>query len=143
MSKPVIEEVLLTDSEKETLELLASQYDEAVSEYNASEAKKKALNGILKNTMADFGVTKFTSSSGISLSVSTTPNVSYDEDVLLRIIKKLGVPGIIKTKEYVDIEAMESALYHNTIQKDDIKEGIIVKPDTIKLNCRKKKILNE
>jgi predicted RNA-binding protein associated with RNAse of E/G family len=69
--------------------------------------------------------------------------VSYDEEVLLRLIRNLGVDGIIKTKEYIDFDALEVALHRNQISKEDIKEGIIVKPDTVTLNCRQKKQLNE
>ena len=137
------EEVLLTDSERETLSVLAEQYHTATSEFNAADAKKKALNSVVKSTLAEYGVTKFVSDSGITLSVSHKQNVSYDEEVLLKRIKDLGVDGIIKTKEYIDFDALESALYHNKLSKDDIKEGIIVKPDIVTLNCRQKQKLNE
>ena len=137
------EEVLLTDSEKDTLSLLAEQYHAAASEFSAAEAKKKALNSVVKATLEECGVKKFVSDSGITLSVTSKQNVSYDEEVLLRIIRDLGVDGIIKTKEYIDFDALEVALHRNQISKEDIKEGIIVKPDIVTLNCRQKKQLNE
>ena len=30
-------------------------------------------------------------------------------------LKSLGIPDVVKTKEYVDMEALESAIYHNQV----------------------------
>lgn len=136
--------IILTESEQSLFDTFAKQYSEASDEFAAAEAKKNALNKTIKSMLSEYNMNKYVSKeSGITLSVSTRPNVSYDENVLLCIIKNLGVDGIIKTKEYVDMEALESALYHGTIKKEDIKDGIIVKPDIVTLRCTKKQKLNE
>ena len=45
---------------------------------------------------------------------------TVNEDKLLSIIQLMGIPGIIKTKEYVDMEALEAAMYRGELNKDQL-----------------------
>lgn len=139
------ETIVLSEEQKVMLDNLAKQYQEACDEYTTAEGKKKAFGDMLKSTLADFGVSKYSSDAlGLSLSVSTRKNVSYNEDVLLGILKGTEFANkTIKTKEYVDMEALESEMYHGNIKPELIKESLIVKPDIVTLRCTKKKTLNE
>lgn len=40
---------------------------------------------------------------------------SFIEERLIEKIKELGVEGVIKQKEYVDMDALENAIYHGQI----------------------------
>lgn len=137
------DEIILTEDQKEQLNELSEQYKEASDNLKSYEAKEKALKSILKETLKDFGVTKYVSNSGISLSVSSRPNVSFDENLLLDYCKKLNIPGLVQTKEYVDMEKLESLLYNGTIQAESLKQFQVVKPDIVTLRCTQKKILTE
>lgn len=139
----MIDEIILTEDQKEQLNELSEQYKEASDNLKSYEAKEKALKSILKETLKDFGVTKYVSNSGISLSVSSRPNVSFDENLLLDYCKKLNIPGLVQTKEYVDMEKLESLLYNGTIQAESLKQFQVVKPDIVTLRCTQKKILTE
>lgn len=139
----MIDEIILTEDQKEQLNELSEQYKEASDNLKSYEAKEKALKSILKETLKDFGVTKYVSNSGISLSVSSRPNVSFDENLLLDYCKKLNIPGLVQTKEYVDMEKLESLLYNGTIQAEELKQYQVVKPDIVTLRCTQKKILTE
>lgn len=139
----MIDEIILTEDQKEQLNELSEQYKEASDNLKSYEAKEKALKSILKETLKDFGVTKYVSNSGISLSVSSRPNVSFDENLLLDYCKKLNIPGLVQTKEYVDMEKLESLLYNGTIQAESLKQYQVVKPDIVTLRCTQKKILTE
>lgn len=137
------DEIILTEDQKEQLNELSEQYKEASDNLKSYEAKEKALKSILKETLKDFGVTKYVSNSGISLSVSSRPNVSFDENLLLDYCKKLNIPELVQTKEYVDMEKLESLLYNGTIQAESLKQFQVVKPDIVTLRCTQKKILTE
>lgn len=47
---------------------------------------------------------------------------TMDEDKLIQVLKEHGYDNFIKTKEYVDMDDLESALYHSDIDKDTITE---------------------
>jgi hypothetical protein len=136
-------EIILTESQNAELDNLADMYFEAVSECNSATAKKDAFNCMLKDMLKEYGVSKYVSTNGISLSVSSRPNIKWDEDKLLAFCKTLNVDGLVKTKEYVDMDALESAIYNSDIQAEQLKPFQIVKPDIITLRCTQKQKLNE
>jgi len=45
----------------------------------------------------------------------TIVSENFNEDKLLVVLKKMNVPGVIKTKEYVDMEELENAIYNGEI----------------------------
>lgn len=139
----VKEEIILTDDQKQQLNELSDQFMDACNQYTSADNKKKALNTVIKSLMADFGVNKFVSDSNVSLSMSSRPNIVFDEDKLLALCKELNIDGLVKTKEYVDMNVLESAMYHDSTLKTRLKEVQIVKPDVVTLKCTQKKALNE
>lgn len=137
------EKEILSDDQRKELDLLASQYQKASDEVTMAKTKKDSLNSVLKTVMESYNVKKYVSSDHILLSVSTRPNISFDEDKLLAYCQSLDVDGLVKTKEYVDMDVLESLIYHNKVDKKKIKECQIVKPDIVTLKCSQKKPLNE
>ena len=138
-----MEEILLTKEQKEQLEMLTAQYDEASQEFTSAEAKKKSLNLILKNLMSEFGVTRFVSEKGVSLALSSRPNISWKEEELMEFCKTLKIPGLIKTRSYVDMEVLESLVYNKKVTTEQLKPFLVVKPDTETLRTTYKKPLKE
>lgn len=136
-------EVILTPEEKDSLETLCEDYNTACEEATSYDNKKKALNTYIKQTMSDYGITKFVSSKGISLSVSSRPNISWNEDALTAYCDSLNLPDLVKTKKYVDFDVLESLLYNGVIKPEQIKEFRNEKPDIVTLKCTQKKVLNE
>lgn len=57
---------------------------------------------------------------GIIATVSLKKRETMNEERLLDIIKGLNIPGLIKTKEYVDMDELESAIYHGQLNTDDL-----------------------
>ena len=56
---------------------------------------------------------------------SETIKQTFDENMLISVIKNNNIPdslGIIKTKEYIDEDALETALYNGLIPENVIKE---------------------
>lgn len=138
-----VEEVVLGEDQKIQLDMMLEQYQQASDEYTAAEAKKKALNAVIKNLFEEYGIKKYSSESGISASVTVKHNVEFDPDKLLDFCRGLNKDGLIKTAEYVDMDVLESCIYADKTLKEQLKPTQIVKPDTITLRCSKKKQLNE
>ena len=67
---------------------------------------------------------------------------SMNEEALLKLLKEKGYTNVIKTKEYVDMDALEDALYHDTIDKDTIVAMDKCKEvkEVIQLRVSKKKV---
>ena len=99
MSMPNLEEVILTEDQKAQLDELSAEYKEVCDRYKEIEAKKNALNSVLKTMFETYGVSKYTSSDDISITISKKPNVSFDEVKLLNYCKGLSIEGLVKQKE--------------------------------------------
>lgn len=63
---------------------------------------------------------------GYKVTVNTTKKQSLNEDKLLAIIQEANLPieGLVKTKEYVDMDVLEDAMYkqligHNVMRQID------------------------
>jgi hypothetical protein len=98
-----------------------SKLDELIPlyyEHNELVKKHKKVadkaNREIKETMAEQGIAEF-ATNGLVAKVSVSERVDLMEEVLMDKIKELGIKGIIKTKEYIDTEALETALYNGLI----------------------------
>ena len=137
------EEIILDEDQKNQLEELSEQFKSVRDELSSIDKEKKALSSILKTMMQDFGVTKYISDSNISISMSTRQNISFDEDKLISLCKSWNIDGLVKKKEYVDMDVLERVLYNDTSLREQVKQVQIVKPDIVTLKCTQKKPLNE
>lgn len=117
------------------------KFNNELNEYKKSAEVKKS---IVKNLMSDNDLNVYVTENGIRAKLTVTDNSSINEDELLKYLKAkdINIPGLIKTKEYIDMDILEDALYHNLI---DAKELVPFKTDkTItKLTVSKPKILTE
>jgi hypothetical protein len=78
-------------------------------------------NAEIKDTMHKLGLTECTTDSG-TVTITEQKKETFIEEALIELLKSSGCSdGIIKTKEYVDFDALESAIYHETIPGDVIK----------------------
>ena len=53
-------------------------------------------------------------------SVSVSKRESFIEEALITKIKDMKIRGIVKKKEYVDMDALENAIYNNKINAADL-----------------------
>ena len=51
----------------------------------------------------------------LKATVKISERTDFDEEALIAKLKELKVRGIIKKKEYVDMDALESAIYHEKV----------------------------
>lgn len=66
---------------------------------------------------------------------------SMNEAILLEIAHTYGIPEIVKTKEYIDFDALENAIYNGLIPQDvivemnkakEVKEVVLLKVTKVK-----------
>lgn len=100
-----------------------------VKSYIANKDKEKefkdaasAENTEIKELMNAASLDKFSTDDG-SVTLSERVTEDFVEERLLVFLKERGLSeGIVKTKEYVDFDALESAIYHEKIVGDDLKD---------------------
>ena len=95
------------------------------------------VNKEIKEIMAEQGITEF-ATNGLVATVSVSERVDLMEDVLIEKIRELGLKGIIKTKEYVDMDALETALYNGLINPAMLAQAQ-TKKEVVTLRVRQEK----
>ena len=110
------------------------EHNELVKKHKkvADEANKK-----IKKIMAEQGITEF-ATHGLVAKISVSERVDLMEDVLIEKIKELGIKGIIKTREYIDMDALETALYNGLINPAMLAQAQI-KKEVVTLRIRQEK----
>ena len=121
-----------------------SKLDELIPlyyEHNELVKKHKKVadkaNKEIKKIMAEQDITEF-ATNGLVAKVSVSERVDLMEDVLMEKIKELGIKGIIKTKEYIDMDALETALYNGLINPAMLAQAQ-TKKEVVTLRVRQEK----
>lgn len=89
---------------------LADKYKKSAEEYNKE----------IKQLMSTINKDEFETDSGLIAKISVQKRESFIEEALLQKIKELKVPGIIKTKEYVDMDLLEDAIYNEKLDASEL-----------------------
>ena len=105
----------------EKLDELVPKYGEEKSVMDKYKKLCDADNKQIKDIMEDL-VLQHHTSGGYRVTRSVQERESMDEDLLLTLLQNSPEPeirlsGIIKTKEYVDFDALEAALYKEKLPK--------------------------
>lgn len=137
-------ETVLSPEVKIQLENLVTQYHESNQRLKSLESSTELLKATLKTLLNENELTKFETTNGIKVSLTTSSKITFDDELLLEFAKQTEIPELVKTKEYVDMNILEDAIYHKDINVEDLipfKNEVII----IRLNCResKKTLLTE
>ena len=103
------------------LERLIPQYAANKVELDSYKKICDRENTQIKSIMRDFAINKY-ETSGYKASYSVSTRETMNEDKLLEIAHMYGIPEIVKTKEYIDFDALEKALYDGKISKEVMLE---------------------
>ena len=110
-------------------------------EHNELVKKHKKVadetNKEIKKIMAEQDITEF-ATHGLVAKISVSERVDLMEDVLMEKIKELGIEGIIKTREYVDMDSLETALYNGLISPATLAKAQ-TKKEVVTLRIMKEK----
>lgn len=109
----------------EELKNLAEEYFKNNEIKKSVEKVVKDIGPKIKTIIHSLGVTE-KEVDGLKISLRKSQRKSMNEERLLEICKKLNQPNLIKTKEYVDEEVLETLIYNNIISASDIESAMDV-----------------
>ena len=138
----VNESIELTEDMKRRLDDVCSQYYKNNQSYKSSKSANDVCGDNVKELFKEYGINKFVTADGIRISITNTTKTSFCEEQLIPFLKECGLDSCVETREFVNIDALEDALYHGQLDPSKLapfKEDKIV----TRLNCTKAKILNE
>ena len=107
---------------------MVSELDKLIPQYamnkNEADAYKKLCdkeNAQIKALMADLDNPVY-ETGGYKATYSVSTRESMNEDKLLEIAHIYGITEIVKTKEYIDFDILEDAIYKGRISEDILME---------------------
>jgi len=111
------------------VEISKSEFDSMVDDYVVAKMKEqeagkvtKVLGPQIKKYLAEDNLTNYDTANS-SVSVQIRSSVNFDEELLIDYLKSSGLSrGLVKRKEYVDFDALESAIYRGKLSEEQIKE---------------------
>lgn len=103
------------------LDTLIPQYAANKNELDSYKKLCDKENAQIKAIMKDFVVTGY-EAGGYKASYIVSKRETLNEEKLLEIAHQLGISEIVKTKEYIDFDALEKAIYDGRISEDIMME---------------------
>ena len=123
------------------LDSLIPQYFTVNSELTVIKKYRDKFNADIKDIMRDHALPNYIAD-GYKATLSISDTVTMDEDILLDILHKHPTLAFfcVKTKEYVDFDALESLIYKGEIGEDILLEMDKAKKTTTKETLRVTKV---
>ena len=115
MSRKNLEQITVIDPVKE-LDELVPQYALNKGEYDSYKTIVDREKEQIKDLLLHIGEKKHTAG-GYTVTRSVSIRETWDEDKLLEVAKKHKIP-VIKTKQYVDMQALEDYLYDHELSPE-------------------------
>ena len=129
----------MNDNEKSIFNVKVKAFAEAKIQLDALKKSTDKLNLELKKLFKKTGETVFVTDGGIKVSYSEQCRSSMNEDALLEHLKSIGMHEVIATKEVVDMDALEQAIYDGKIEAASLADFQTNKyVETLKLTAPKK-----
>lgn len=100
---------------------LIDQYGQNNTKLNALKKTCDSLKSDIKTTMSELDTTEFDTGTYTAV-LSTVSKESMDDDLLVDFVRNLGLRGVIKKKEYVDMDKLEKAIYTGKLTKEQLVE---------------------
>lgn len=141
--KPIVMNEKVKEIQPAVTESAVDQYAELrekVNRYTAAKEAAKAYNNDIKlgDEIKEFcvarGIRQFKGEE-FQVTVTVTPNQYIDDDKALEILKKKlneeQLKQVVKTREYIDDDALENLIYHNQVPKNILAPAMVEgKPST-------------
>lgn len=100
-----------------TLDELVPVYAETKADFDMYKKMCESQNTLIKSQLEKLGKDSHTAGGYVAKRTVSTRE-SINEDRLLEVLKKHNIEGIIKTREYVDMDALEKYLYNNDLSDE-------------------------
>lgn len=124
-----------------------NKLDELIPSYalnkNELDSYKKLCdkqNAEIKELMSELSESKY-ETGGFEATRTVQKRENINEEKLLEIAHHYGIPEIVKTKEYIDFDELENAIYNHKIPNEvliemdkakEVKEVIVLKVKKVK-----------
>jgi hypothetical protein len=103
------------------LETLIPQYAQNKSTLDDYKKICDKENAQIKSIMKDFAL-QHHEVGGYKAVYTVQKRESMNEEKLLEIAHNYGIPEIVKTREYIDYDVLENAIYNGRISQDVLQE---------------------
>ena len=126
---------------RKKIEDVAKEYIELKDEESLLKDKLSPVSSFLKKEMEKmFKENKDTIDTGIGIVKLTyrKNKAKYDEEGLIQYLKEKRIRGVVKKKEYVDFDVLESLLYNDKVDPEEIAK-FKKQTTTPVLNIKRKK----
>lgn len=128
--------------ETNNLETLIPQYKEAKDEEKKIKSSVTELGTLIKDEFKNKQIEEYTVN-GIRATITITPKESFNELQAIEILRKALSPDqfsqIVKTKEYIDDDAFEKAVYQGQIDASILQPATTPLEPTVTLRLGKAK----
>lgn len=121
---------------KELIETYGKHDDEFKQLKKVCDSEKEELKGMLLAANKDSD-----DAGGYTVTRVVQHRESFNEEKGIEILKAHGVTGVIKTKEYIDMDALENAGYSGEVPKEVLLEldSCRETKEVVTLTCKKTK----
>lgn len=103
------------------LKVLVPQYASNKAELDSYKKICDKENAQIKAIMKDFALQHYETDEYKAV-YSVSQRESMNEEMLLEIAHIHGIPEIVKTKEYIDYDALEKLIYDNKVSSEVLRE---------------------
>lgn len=105
----------------EKLDKLVPQYAQTKQQADTYKKQSDKENAEIKSIMTSLALQHY-EAGGYKVVRSVQKRESINEEQLIEIAHKYSIPDVIKTKEYIDFDALEKAIYDGNISQDVLLE---------------------
>lgn len=132
------EEILSQSKEERILNSTIECFYKDKQQLDYYKKETDNANKEIKEMLKKLNKTEFETDNGLIAKMTISKRESFIEESLLDKLKELKVDGIIKTKEYVDMDALEDAIYNGKLDASELsncrqtKEVITLKVSGVK-----------
>ena len=129
----------------EELDDLLVVFNETKTKADKFKKEAETYNAKIKDSFESLEIGKeyISKSNGLKATVSISEISTMDEEKLLEVCKLMGVESVIRTKEYVDMDLLENALYRGEISGDKLLAIDKCRKTTVKKTLRVSKCKGE
>lgn len=107
-----------------------SDFNDVVERYISAKRQEQEVNKVtkalgteIKTYFRENNLTEYESVSGTRLNVQIRRSEKFDEESLIDYLKLAGLSrGLVKKKEYIDYDALESAIYRGKLSNEQLKD---------------------
>lgn len=127
-----------TKNEVVDLEPVISRFYSNNTQLKTLKTLTEADSALIKEAMQKQNIFNIVTADGVVADITITQSESFNEEQLLEFAKTLKIKGLVKKREYVDMTALEDAVYHGLVNAVDLQPFQVTREST-RLTVKKRK----